>query len=60
MRIVAAVGVWRDAPWWPLGLAMTALASLVLSAAWWPVARIGVAVNVALLMLVIGLRFGGG
>ena len=53
----AAVGAWRGTPGWPTLAMAVALASLVLSVLAWPDSRIGVAVNVViLLLLVIGGR----
>lgn len=47
---VVGVGVWRSAPWWPPLTAGVAAFSLVMSVLGWPEARIGVALNVAILV----------
>ena len=44
-----AVGVVRDASWWPATLAAAAVASLAMSVAFWPAARIGVWIDAVLL-----------
>src|SRR5512134_688075 len=43
---MVAFGVWRQTPWSRTAYITVVLASLALSIAWWPVARIGVFVNV--------------
>lgn len=55
----SAIGLLTHATWW-LGLALSSVAlSLVLTLAEWPLTKIGVAVNVALLgILLSGMRFG--
>ena len=58
--VVLAVGVWRDAPWWRAALLPTVAVSLALCVLWWPDARIGAWLDVALLlaialMLVVGV-----
>lgn len=47
---VCAVGVWRNLEWWPSGTTGVAIFSLVMSVMGWPEARIGVALNVAILI----------
>ena len=49
--VLVAMGVAAEAPWWPAGLAVTVVASLLLSAAWWPASRIGFWIDVILLAL---------
>jgi 2-hydroxy-6-oxonona-2,4-dienedioate hydrolase len=52
---VVAFGVWRRAPWAIPAFAGVTLASLLLCAAWWPVTRIGAALNA---LLLLGLTIG--
>ena len=56
---LVTVGVMMNAPWWvPVAIA-TAVASLVLCLVWWPESRIGVPINVALIVtLALGRRLG--
>jgi hypothetical protein len=46
---MTALGVFVQARWWPAWLLGVSLASLVLCILGWPEARLGIAVNVALL-----------
>ena len=55
---VVAVAVWNDTGWWRPALVAVTLASLTLSVLWWPDSRIGVAIDVALLLLVAALAAG--
>lgn len=48
--VACSVGVWRSLEWWPSVTTGVAVASLVMSVLGWPEARIGVAVNVAILV----------
>lgn len=48
--VTIAIGVWRRDHWSLPALAYVSVASLALSTAWWPSARIGVFVNVAILL----------
>ena len=48
--VTVAIGVWRRDQWSLPALASVSVASLALSTAWWPSARIGVFVNVAILL----------
>ena len=57
---LVAMGVAAEAPWWPAGLAVTVVASLLLSAAWWPASRIGFWIDVTLLALLVMLLVLGG
>jgi len=54
--VVAAVGVWRNADWWPALTMGVAVLSLVMSVLAWPEARIGVALN---LVILVGLWASG-
>jgi hypothetical protein len=57
---LVAMGVAADAPWWPPGLAVAVVASLLLTAAWWPASRIGFWIDVVLLaLLAMTLVLGG-
>ena len=57
--VVAAAGTFTGRSWWMVALVGVALVSLGLSAPEWPLARVGVAVNVAILAaLFAGQRFG--
>ena len=63
--VVLAIGVWRDASWWRAALVVTAGASLALCVLWWPEARIGAFIDLALLLaigatLVFGLPAAAG
>lgn len=55
---LVAFGLWRQAPWSRVAYATIVLASLALNIAWWPLARVGVFVNAALILasLVLGYR----
>jgi len=53
---VAALGVWRSWEWWPPFTMGVVLLSLVMCILGWPAARIGVALNVAIL---VGLWMAG-
>jgi len=48
--VIVALGLWRQASWWRASLAVIVLISLALTIAWWPISRVGVAINVALLV----------
>lgn len=48
--LACAVGVWRDLAWWPALTTGVVLVSLVMSVLGWPDARIGVGVNLVILM----------
>jgi len=48
-----AYGIWRDAPWTLPALVIVALSSLLLCVMWWPVTKIGLAVNTVLLAALI-------
>ena len=48
---VVAIAWWRRAPWSGAALVVTAVASLVLTTAWWPAARIGFALNIGILLV---------
>jgi hypothetical protein len=50
---VAAFGVYTASPWWRAFTFVVAAVSLVLSAAEWPAARIGVAVNLGIIVAVL-------
>jgi 2-hydroxy-6-oxonona-2,4-dienedioate hydrolase len=56
--VVVAIGVWREMPWSRTALVVMLLASLALTSAWWPTARIGVLINLAILfgLLMLGYR----
>jgi hypothetical protein len=57
--VVTAAGTFTSRSWWTVALVGVALASLGLSALEWPLARVGVAVNVAILAaLFAGQRLG--
>jgi 2-hydroxy-6-oxonona-2,4-dienedioate hydrolase len=51
--VVVAIGFWRRDPWSLPALVSVTVASLALSTAWWPAARIGVFVNVVILLALI-------
>lgn len=56
---LVAAGAMMNAPWWVPMAIPVAVASLVLCLVWWPEARIGVPINVALIVaLVLGRRLG--
>lgn len=58
---VCAVGVWRSLEWWPSVTSGVVIFSLVMSVLGWPGARIGVALNLAILVgLVVSGRFPAG
>lgn len=46
----AGISVWRGSEWWPSFTAGVAVFSLAMSVLGWPDARIGVAVNLAILI----------
>jgi hypothetical protein len=51
--VAGAIGLWARQPWW-WGVAMTAVAvSLILTVLSWPEARMGVALNVVLLAILL-------
>jgi CHASE2 domain-containing sensor protein len=51
--VIAAVMTWRATPGWPTLTLLVTLVSLVLSVLAWPDSRIGVAVNVAIVALLL-------
>lgn len=56
---LVAVGSMMNAPWWVPAAIATAVASLVLCLVWLPESRIGIPVNVALIVtLALGRRLG--
>jgi 2-hydroxy-6-oxonona-2,4-dienedioate hydrolase len=55
--VIVAIGFWRRDSWSLPALLSVSLASLALSAAWWPAARIGVLVNVAILLSLLALAY---
>jgi hypothetical protein len=56
---LAAAGTMLDAPWWRMLVLVAAMASLTLSIAALPEAKVGVAINVAILtVLITGARMG--
>jgi pimeloyl-ACP methyl ester carboxylesterase len=48
---VVSVAWWRQEPWSGEALVTIAVASLVLTTAWWPAARIGFALNIGILLV---------
>jgi 2-hydroxy-6-oxonona-2,4-dienedioate hydrolase len=54
---VVAFGVWKQASWSRSGVVAVALVSLLFSLAWWPTARIGVYVNVAILLVLAAIGY---
>lgn len=59
MFLAAGLSVWRRQAWWPSFAFGVTLFSLVLCVLGWPDSRIGVAVNVAILVLLaLGVRLG--
>jgi hypothetical protein len=57
--LVCGVGALARAPWWTSATLVAALFSLILSVAGWPDARIGVFVNVAILIVLFASRYQG-
>jgi 2-hydroxy-6-oxonona-2,4-dienedioate hydrolase len=55
--VIVAIGFWRRDSWSLPALVSVSLASLALSTAWWPAARIGVLVNVAILLTLLALAY---
>jgi pimeloyl-ACP methyl ester carboxylesterase len=55
--VLVGIGVLRTAPWSLTALAVAALLSLAMSLAWWPRARVGVFVNLAILAGLIALTY---
>jgi 2-hydroxy-6-oxonona-2,4-dienedioate hydrolase len=55
--VIVAIGFWRRDSWSLPALVSASLASLALSAAWWPAARIGVLVNVAIILTLVALAY---
>jgi 2-hydroxy-6-oxonona-2,4-dienedioate hydrolase len=55
--VIVAIGFWRRDSWSLPALVSVSLASLALSTAWWPAARIGVLVNVAILLALLALAY---
>lgn len=57
--VVAGLAAWTRQAWWPSLAVAAALFSLALCVLGWPDARIGVAVNLAILaLLLLGGRYG--
>ena len=57
--VVTAVGTFTGRSWWMVALVGVAIASIVLSVLEWPLARVGVAVNLGILAaLLAGQRLG--
>lgn len=55
--VVAAAAALLDASWWPTLSVVTAVCSLPLNVAGWPESRLGVLVNVLLIVLIaLGIR----
>jgi pimeloyl-ACP methyl ester carboxylesterase len=54
---VVAIGVWRGESWSSPALGIVALLSLAMSLVSWPRARVGVYVNVAILVAITGLTY---
>jgi pimeloyl-ACP methyl ester carboxylesterase len=54
---VVAIGIWRGASWASTTLVLTALLSLVLTLLWWPRARVGVYVNLVILVAVTATTY---
>jgi 2-hydroxy-6-oxonona-2,4-dienedioate hydrolase len=54
---IVAIGFWRREPWSLPALVSVTVVSLALSTAWWPATRIGVLVNVAILLTLIAAAF---
>ena len=52
-----AIGWWQGHPWSLRALVLVATLSLLASIAWWPVARVGVWINAAILLGVLGLGY---
>jgi hypothetical protein len=52
---VVGFGVLRGASWWPAAFAAVVLASLAMTAAFWPAARIGAWIDLTLLLLAVML-----
>jgi 2-hydroxy-6-oxonona-2,4-dienedioate hydrolase len=55
--VIVGIGFWRRDSWSLPALVSVSLASLALSTAWWPAARIGVLVNVAILLTLLALAY---
>ena len=55
---VIAIAWWRQQPWSGEALLLVVLASLVLTAVWWPTARIGLALNVGILVSLAATVYG--
>jgi hypothetical protein len=58
--VIAAVGVVRQTAWWPSFTIAIAIASLVMSVLGFPQAKIGIAINVAIIAGVLFLQRNGG
>jgi 2-hydroxy-6-oxonona-2,4-dienedioate hydrolase len=56
--VVVAIGFWRADPRAWSALVFVTVGSLALSTAWWPAARIGVLVNVGILLTVLLVAYG--
>lgn len=54
---VVAIGIWRAESWSPMALGIVALLSLAMSLVSWPRARMGVYVNLAILIAITGLTY---
>jgi 2-hydroxy-6-oxonona-2,4-dienedioate hydrolase len=54
---VVAIGVWRAAAWSFPAMVVVVLLSLLLSSLWWPRARVGVYVNIAILLSVVAFTY---
>lgn len=55
---IVAYGVWQGTPWSLGALIAVLIVSLVLTVVWWPAARIGAGINVALLVGVVAIGVG--
>jgi 2-hydroxy-6-oxonona-2,4-dienedioate hydrolase len=55
--VVVAIGVWRETPWSRAALVVMLLASLALTIAWWPTARVGVVINAAILLALLVMAY---
>ena len=54
---LVAIAWWRRTPWSGEALVAVAVASLVLTSAWWPAARIGFALNIGILLALTLLTY---
>ncbi len=55
--VIVAIGFWRRESWSLPALVAVTIGSLALSTAWWPAARIGVLVNVVILLALLGFAY---